>query len=117
MDGFNISKILLGLQNQELYLKKLKDVDKSKAQSFAPEINTALSNTKPQTNQLLQSLQGLNGTTQLLQMNHLAGLDRSVFIKNLLGLPQNIGEVLQSLQNPNKPLLGGTLGLNNINQD
>lgn len=117
MDGFSINKILLGLQNQELYLKKLKDVNKSNVQSFAPEINSSLTNTKPQTSQILQNLQSLTGTTQLLQMNHLAGLDRSVFIKNLLGLPQNIGEVLQSIQDPNKPLLGGTLGLNNINQE
>ena len=50
-------------------------------------------------------------------MNLLAGVDRSVFIKNLLGLPQNLSDLLKSAQNPNSPLLGGTLGLTNINQE
>lgn len=117
MDGFNIGKILLGLQNSELFLKKLKRPESEKVNTFAPEINASISNSKPQANQVLQNLQVLNGVTQMLQMNSLAGLDRSVFIKNLLGLPQNIGDVLFSVQNPNSPLMGGTLGLGCINQD
>lgn len=117
MDGFNVNKIILGLQNPELYLKKLKNAEAGKLNSFAPEINSSLTNSKPQANQLLQNLQSLTGITQMLQMNHLVGLDRSVFIKNLLGLPQNLSQILMNAQNPNRPLMGGTLGLGNINQE
>ena len=117
MDGFSIGKIILGLQNSELLLRKLKKTEAGKINSFAPEINSSISNSKPQTSQVLQNLQALNGVTQMLQMNTLAGVDRSVFIKNLLGLPQNLGEVLLSVQNPNSPLSGGTLGIGNINQE
>lgn len=117
MDGFNINKILLGMQrNQELYLRKIKNPENGKIEGFAPELNAGLSNSKPQT-QILQNLQSITGMTQMLQMNSLAGLDRAIFIKNLLGLPQNLGDILMSLQNPNKPLNGGTLGLAGINQE
>lgn len=114
MDGFSIGKIILGLRNPELLLKKLNGGE-NKVNSFAPEINSSLNNTKPQVNQILQSLQSLTTTTQALQMNHLANLDRSVFIKNLLGLPQNLSDLLMSAQNTNKPLNGGTLGISTIN--
>jgi len=117
MDGFNIGKIILGLQNSELFLKKLKNVEGGKVNSFAPEINASIANSKPQTSQVLQNLQVLNGVTQMMQMNALAGVDRSIFIKNLLGLPQNLSDVLKVVQNPNSPLIGGTLGLGNINQE
>lgn len=117
MDGFSISKIILGLQNQELYLKKLKNPEGTKVESFAPEINSSIANSKPQTSQLLQNLQSMTGVTQMLQMNALAGMDRSIFVKNLLGLPQNLGEVLMNAQNLNNPLNGGTLGLAGINQE
>lgn len=117
MDGFSIGKIILGLQNPELYLKKLKNPEGGKVESFAPEINSSIANSKPQANQLLQNLQSMTGVTQMLQMNALAGMDRSVFVKNLLGLPQNLGDVLMSVQNPNIPLNGGTLGLAGINQE
>ena len=117
MDGFSISKIILGLQNQELYLKKLKNPEGAKVESFAPEINSSIANSKPQTSQLLQNLQSMTGVTQMLQMNALAGMDRSIFVKNLLGLPQNLGEVLMNAQNLNNPLNGGTLGLAGINQE
>ena len=117
MDGFNIGKIILGLQNSELFLRKLKQAETGKINSFAPEINSSIANAKPQTSQVLQNLQAMNGITQMLQMNTLAGMDRSIFIKNLLGLPQNLGEVLLKLQNPNSPLNGGTLGIAGINQE
>ena len=116
MNGFNIGKILLGLKNPELILKKLNRADGNKVSSFAPEINTSLGNVKPQSSQLIQNLQNLTNINQTLQMNHLANLDRSVFVKNLLGLPQNISEILINAQILNKPLNGGTLGLVNINQ-
>lgn len=117
MDGFNIGKIILGLQNPEFLIKKLRQKNFGKINSFAPEINSSISNSKPQNNQLIQHLQAMNNTTKILQMNTLASMDRAIFVKNLLGLPQNLGEVLQNLQNPNKPLNGGTLGLAGINQE
>ena len=117
MDGFNVNKIILGLQNPELFLKKIKNVKQEGVNQFAPELNSSLSNAKPSPNQMLQNLQSMTMATQLLQMNHIAGLDRAVFIKNLLGLPQNLSEILFNAQNPNKPLIGGTLGLNNINPE
>lgn len=117
MDGFNISKIILGLQNPELYLKKLKPQDINKVNSFAPEINSSIANANSQSNKLIQNSQALGGVTHLLQMNVLANMDRSIFIKNLLGLPQTLGEVLVSVQNKNNALAGGTLGLAGINQD
>lgn len=112
MDGFNISRIILGLQNPELFLKKIKQ--DGKIDGFAPELNSSLSNTKPEAGQVLQNLANL---TQSLHMNSLAGVDRAMYIKNLLGLPQNLYEILQKVQNPNNPINGGTLGLGNINQE
>ncbi len=116
MDGFNIGKIILGLQNSELFLKKIKNSEAGKVNSFAPEINSSIANSKPQAN-ILQNIQNMTSLTQMLQMNHLASMDRSIFIKNLLGLPQNLSEILMKIQNPERPLVGGTLGLNNVNQD
>lgn len=113
MDGFSISRIILGLQNPELYLKKLKAQDK--VGGFSPELGSALSNAKPQPNPILQNLQALTSVTQMIQMNSLANIDRSVFIKNILGLPQNISQILLNAQNPNSPIDGGTLGVGNIN--
>lgn len=112
MDGFNIGKIILGLQHPELFFKKIKLNNNDKIQNFAPELNTTLNNQKPEQNNLLQNI---NNITQTLQMNHFARLDRSVFVKNILGLPQNLSQILLLAQNPNNPLSGGTLGLNNIN--
>lgn len=117
MDGFNIGKIILGLQNSELYLKKLKNSDAGKVNSFAPEINTSIANSGSKPNQLIQNLQAMTGITQLLQMNVLAGMDRAVFIKSLLGLPPNLGDALMSIQNKNNPINGGTLGLGATNQE
>lgn len=117
MDGFNIGKIILGLQNPELFLKKLKKPDSEKINSFAPEINSSVSNSKPQQSQIFQGLQSLTDATQKLQMNSFIGQDRSVFIKNLLNLPQQLGDVLLTLQNPNSPIGNGTLGLVGLNQE
>ena len=117
MDGFNIGKIILGLYNNELFLKKIKNNNSNKVQSFAPEINSSIAGNKPQAGQIMQNLQNITNITQMLQMNHIASLDRPTFIKNLLGLPQNLADILAQAQNPNKPLGGGTLGLGNINQN
>ena len=115
MDGFNIGKIILGLQNSELFLRKLKKPEAGKINTFAPEINSSIAGNKPQSGQMLQNLQNITNITQLMQMNHIASLDRSTFIKNLLGLPQNLADILVQAQNPNRPLGGGTLGLGNLN--
>ena len=118
MDGFNIGKIILGLQNPEFLLKKIKNNNEAgKINSFAPEINSSLTNTKPSPNQILQNMQAMTDVTQNLQMNTIASMDRAVFIRNLLGLPQNLKDVLINAQNPNNPLNGGTLGINGINQE
>lgn len=120
MDGFNINKIILGLQNPELFLKKLKPPkapNLGNVNNFAPEINSSISNSKPQQNQIMQNLQSLNGITQMLQMNTLIAQDKSVFIKNLLNLPQKLGDILLNLQNPNSPINNGTLGVVGLNQE
>jgi len=116
MDGFNIGKIILGLRNSELFLKKLKGPDIGKINNFAPQLSPSLSNSGTQNSQIMQNIQNITNITQMLQMNNLANLDRSVFIKTLLGLPPNLSDVLMNSQNLNKPLLGGTLGMTNINQ-
>lgn len=113
MDGFSVSRIILGLQNPELYLKKLQNIENNKVNGFAPEINSSLTNLKQQSVQNI--LMNLQNTTQELQMNYLAGIDRAIFIKTLLGLPENMWQLLMSAQNKNNPLMGGTLG--NISPD
>lgn len=115
MDGFSIGRIILGLQNPELYLKKLKET--GKITGFSPELNASLSNAKPQPNPIVQNFQPLTSVTETLQMNYIANIDRSVFIKNLLGLPQNMSQILFNAQNPNSPLNGSTLGVGNLNQE
>ncbi len=115
MDGFSVSRIIMGLQNPELFLKKLQNIENNKVNSFAPEINSSLADLKQQSAQNV--LMNLQNITQNLQMNYIAGLDRAIFIKNLLGLPENMWQLLMSAQNKNNPLMGGTLGLTNINQE
>jgi len=117
MDGFNIGKILLGLRNSEIFLRKLKNKEADAIKPFAPEINSSITNSKPQTSQLLQNIQTMNNITQMLQMNAIANIDKVTFIKNLLGLPQNLADVFVKIQNPNNPINGGTLGINTINPD
>lgn len=116
MDGFSVSRIILGLQNPELLLKKLQNIENNnKIGGFAPEVNSSLANLKQQAAQNV--LMNLQNMTQSLQMNYIAGLDLAIFIKNLLGLPENMWQLLMSAQNKNNPLMGGTLGLTNINQE
>lgn len=116
MDGFNIGKIILGLRNPK-FLKKLNGAENNKVNSFAPNLKSSIANPRQQTNHFLQNIQNINNFTQSLQMNNIAGVDRSIFIKNLLGLPQNLSDLLTQTQNPNKPILGGTLGIPLINQE
>ena len=119
MDGFSINKLILGLQNPELLLKKLKKQEGlEKLNSFAPQLNPPSTETKPnQHQQLMQTLQNMSNITQNIPMNNIANVDRVVFIKNLLGLPPNLSDILVAVANPNKPLTGGTLGLGNINPE
>jgi hypothetical protein len=114
MDGFSISKIILGLQNPE-YLKKIKE-NTVQQESFAPQLNSSLSNSKPQ-NTLAQSLQKTPVVSEMLQMNTMQNIDRSVFIKNILGLPQEFSQILKLTQNVNSPLQTGTLNIGNLNQE
>ena len=98
-------------------LKKVKNNGTDKLTPFSPEINSSITNSKPNTNQLIQNLQAMTNITQVLQMNTIANMDRAIFIRNLLGLPQTLKDVLVNAQNPNNPLIGGTLGIDGINQE
>ena len=114
---FNIQKIIFGLRNPELFIKKPEGAETGKIGGFSPELSAGLSGAKPQPNTPMQpTLQNLNTLAEVHQMNNFAQTDRSVFVKSLLGLPQTLGEILQAVQNPNKPLVGGTLGMSGLNQ-
>ena len=82
----------------------------------ADKSNTAQNN-KPQNSPKEQpNMEQIKETVS--QINNIGQSDRASFIKNILGLPQTFGAMLQAAQNINKPLAGGTLGLaTNINQD
>ncbi len=111
--NFNIGKIVSGLFNPELFYKKISAAEQNKINSFAPELSSGLTNAKPQQN-IMQTIGDVANLSQIRQMNIFAGQDRSVFIKNLLGLPPNLGQVLLNAQNINSPLMGG-LNLGNLN--
>ena len=111
MDGFSIGKILAGLRNPEIYLKKLKqDGINAGGNTFNP----SLSQPKPS---IVQNLQPSLALMQQLQMNQIAAMDRAIYIRNLLGLPQTLGAILQAAQNKNSPINTNTLLLNDINQE
>jgi len=110
MDGFSVGKILAGLRNPEIYLKKLKQVDVNAGNN---SFNTSLS--KPQTN-AAQTLQSTAALMQQLQMNQIASMDRAIYIRNLLGLPQTLGGILQAAQNLNSPLNNTSMLLNDLNE-
>ena len=79
--------------------------------------NQQISNTGSNQDNIRQSVESLIKMTENPKMNNLTQTDRSVYVKNLLGLPQDLGVILKIAQNPNRPLVGGTLGLAGINQD
>lgn len=110
MDGFSVGKILAGLRNPEIYLKKLKQEGINTGSGF----NTSLS--QPQPN-LPQNIQSTAALMQQLQMNQIASMDRAIFIRNLLGLPQTLGTLLMALQNKNIPLSNTSLILNDLNEE
>lgn len=110
MDGFSVGKILAGLRNPEIYLKKLKQIDVNAGESG---FNTSLS--QPKAN-VIQSLQSTAALMHQLQMNQIASMDRAVYIRNLLGLPQTLGGILQAAQNLNSPLSNTSILLNDLNE-
>ena len=114
MDGFSVGKILAGLRNPEIYLKKLKQQNEIGANTG---FNTSLNQPKPS---IVSNLQPALGLMQQLQMNQIASMDRSVYIKNLLGLPQTLGEILLAVQDKNRPLNitnTNTLLLKDLNEE
>ena len=113
--NFSISKIVAGLINPERFIRKITGGETSRVGGFAPEINAGLSGAKPQQSTLIQNIESMAKLAEIHQMNNFTGIDRSVYIKNLLGLPQNLYDILKNAQNLNRPLQGGTLGIGNIN--
>ena len=112
MDGFSVGKILAGLRNPELYLKKLKQENINLGgNTFNPP---SFAQPKPP---VLPTLQPQIAVMQQLQMNQIAAMDRSIYIKNLLMLPQTMGAILLAVQDKTKPLNTNTLLLNDINQE
>lgn len=109
MDGLGIGKILAGLRNPEIYLKRLKQ---QAGLDTNAGFNTSLSQPKPN---ITTNLQPTLALMQKLQMNQIASMDRSIYIKNLLGLPQTLGEILMAAQNKNMP--ANTLLLDGINEE
>ena len=104
MDGFSVGKILAGLRNPELYLKKLKQ------ESIMPGSQGGFNNSlTPQQPNVVQNLQPALALMQQLQMNQIAAMDRAVYIRNLLGLPQTLGQMLLNIQDKNKPINTNTL--------
>lgn len=112
MDSFSVGKILAGLRNPEIYLWKLRQegINSGGGSGF----NTALSQPKPA---FTPSLQATAALLQQLQMNQIASMDRAIYIRNLLGLPQTLGAILLAAQNKNMPLDGNSLLLNGLNQE
>jgi len=111
--NFNIGKIISGFILPEYLQKKVQQADTNKINGFAPELNAGLANAKSQQN-IMQNIGDIAKFAQIHQMNNFGQADRSIYIKTLLGLPQNLSDILQSAQNPNRPLVNG-LGLGNIN--
>lgn len=114
MDGFNVSKILAGLMNPIIYFKKQPkpDINTFGENSF----NSTFTQARPNNN----ASQNVLNTTMLanqLQMNQIASMDRAVYVKNLLGLPQTLGAILLNAQSSTPLPPANTLLLNNLNEE
>ncbi len=70
--------------------------------------------TQKQTNESIKNQPELK---QPIQMNQLNKTDRSVYVKNLLGLPQTLGEILKMAQSNTPINASNTLIINNLNED
>ena len=112
MDGFSVGKILASLRNPELYLMKLRQ--NNGINTGDNNFSSNFAQAKPNSTQ--NTLNTLALANQL-EMNQIASMDRSIYIKNLLGLPQTLGQLLQNIQNRNNPITGNTLLLDNLNQE
>ena len=110
MDGMNIGRILAGMGvNPDLYIKKLKQAEVNQGSN---SFNSTFAQAKPDA---AQSLANLAMLTSQLQMNVLASMDRAIYIKNLLGLPQNFASLLKMAvgNTPLNTLLVNENALNN----
>ena len=112
MDGFSIGKILAGLRNPEIYLKKLKQ--KEDLNIGGNSFNNNLTMQKPSN---IQNIQSTINVIQQIQMNQIANMDRAIYIRNLLNLPQTLAQILLNIQDKNRPLNTNTLMLNDLNQE
>ena len=112
MDGFSVGKILAGLRNPELYLKKLKQdgITPGGQGGFNPSFT-------PQRPNIVPNLQPALALMNQLQMNQIAAMDRAIYIRNLLGLPQTLGQILLNVQDKNRPINTNTLLLKDLNQE
>lgn len=112
MDGFSVGKILASLRNPELFVKKLHQGNSVNSGESNFTSNFAQAKPSP-----LQNPTNLLALSNQLEMNQIASMDRSIYIKNLLGLPQTLGGILQAAQSRTNLLPTNTLMLENINQD
>lgn len=112
MDGLSVSRILAGLRNPELYLQQYKQLN-------GVNINSGFGSSLTQANPAVAANYTPAAQTMVqLPMNQIASMDRSVYVKNLLGLPQTLGEIMLAAQNKSSSLnITGTLLANNINQE
>ena len=78
MDGFNVGKILAGLRNPELYLRKLREGDSG------IDANKSFNSTFTTQKQFVPSPQLAQALSNQIQMNQIASMDRSVYIRNLV---------------------------------
>jgi len=111
MEGFNVGKIIAGIINPELFLKK---VNKEGINGGEQTFNSAFSQARANTPQ--NPINNLILNNQL-QMNQIANMDRAVYIKNLLGLPQTLSAILMNAQSKTPLQAPSTLIINNLNEE
>ena len=93
MENINVSRIIAGLQGQNLYTgirTAGADVTGSNT-GFSAAAQTGAQN-------LIREMQIQTITQQQLKMNYIAGQERSAYIKMLLNLPQSLAELMLRLQ-------------------
>lgn len=113
MDGLNLIHFLINLKNKELLFKKINNKNNVENNlNFNNNLNSDSSNIKQPLNNNLKPNKILN--QPIINMNKIQNTDRAIFIRNLLGLPQNLGEILKNAQN-NNLITHNTLILNNNN--